>query len=124
MKTYFLKPTITPETLTPGSAADKPAVARPLPAHQPLPRPVIDPAKAMLKLGLDVHLEFIMVVAQRDHASPKAPRKFSRQELVAQVKAWAAEGLQVFCVQESCGFGFVLHRELVAAGATLIGAAA
>jgi transposase len=33
------------------------------------------------------------------------------------VKKWVAEGFQVFCVQESCGFGFVLHRELVAAGA-------
>ena len=117
MKTYFLKPTITAQTLTPGSASDKPAVARSLPTPQPLPRPVIDPAKPMLKLGLDVHLEFIMVVAQRDHTSPKAPRKFSRQELVEQVKRWTAEGLQVFCVQESCGFGFVLHRELVAVGA-------
>ena len=117
MKEYILKPTMTPQTLTPGSASDKPAVARPRPAHQPLPRPVIDPAKPMLKLGLDVHLEFIMVVAQRDHASPKAPRKLSRQELVEQVKRWTIEGLQVFCVQESCGFGFVLHRELVAAGA-------
>jgi hypothetical protein len=32
----------------------------------------------MLKLGLDVHLEFIMAVAQKDHANPYAPRKFSR----------------------------------------------
>ena len=36
------------------------------------------PAKPMLKLGLDVHLEFIMAVAQKDHANPYAPRKFSR----------------------------------------------
>ena len=43
--------------------------------------------------------------------------RFTREQLVAQVKKWIAEGLQVFCVQESCGFGFVLHRELVAAGA-------
>jgi hypothetical protein len=28
-----------------------------------------------------------------------------------------AEGLIVYVVQESCGFGFVLHRQLVAAGA-------
>ncbi|MDB6108898.1 MAG: transposase, family [Pedosphaera sp.] len=117
MKTYFLKPIMTPQTLTPTPTPGKPVVARPLPPHQPLPRPVIDPNKPMLKLGLDVHLEFIMAVAQPDHASPKAPRKFSRQELVEQVKRWTAEGLQVFCVQESCGFGFVLHRELVAAGA-------
>jgi transposase len=71
----------------------------------------------MLKLGLDVHLEFIMVVAQRGHGSAQAPRKFRRDQLVEQVRQWTHEGLQVFCVQESCGFGFVLHRELVAAGA-------
>ncbi len=71
----------------------------------------------MLKLGLDVHLEFIMAVAQKDHANPHAPRKFTRAQLVAQVRKWVAEGFQVFCVQESCGFGFVLHRQLVAAGA-------
>lgn len=116
-KTYVLKPTITLQTLSPDANSSKPAVTRPLRAHQPLPRPVIDPAKPLLKLGLDVHLEFIMVVVQRDHASAKAPRQFARHELVDQVQRWTAEGLQVFCVQESCGFGFVLHRELVAAGA-------
>jgi transposase len=88
-----------------------------LPPRQSLPRAVFDPSKPILKLGLDVHLEFIMAVAQKDHASPHAPRKFTREELVAQVRRWTAEGFQVFCVQESCGFGFVLHRELTAAGA-------
>ena len=117
MKTYILKPTLTPATLTRTPALDKPAVPRPRPARQPLPSATFDPTKPSLKLGLDVHLEFTMAVAQKDHASPQAPRKFSRQELVAQVRQWVAEGFQVFCVQESCGFGFVLHRELVAAGA-------
>ena len=93
------------------------ALPRPLPARQPLPTATFDPAQPSLKLGLDVHLEFTMAVVQKDHASPQAPRKFSRAELVVQVRKWVAEGLQVFCVQESCGFGFVLHRELVAAGA-------
>ena len=88
-----------------------------LPPRQPLPRAVIDPAKPMLKLGLDVHLEFIMAVAQKDHANPQAPRKFTNDQLVEQVKRWTAEGLQIFCVAESCGFGFVLHRRLVEAGA-------
>ncbi len=90
---------------------------RPLPPRQPLPTATFDPNKPALKLGLDVHLEFIMAVAQKDHASAQAPRKFSRAQLVEQVRKWGAEGLQVFCVQESCGFGFVLHRELVAARA-------
>src|SRR6185436_11186484 len=88
-----------------------------LPPRQPLPRAVIDPAKPMLKLGLDVHLEFSMAVVQIDHAALKAPRKFLHGDLVMQVQKWVAEGYQVFCVQESCGFGFTLHRELVAAGA-------
>ncbi len=117
MKTYILKPTMTRPTLNLSPTHDKPAVVRSVPPRQPLPTAVIDPTQPLLKLGLDVHLEFIMAVAQHDHSHSKAPRKFTRAELVAQVKQWVAEGLQVFCVQESCGFGFVLHRELVAAGA-------
>jgi transposase len=116
MKTYILKPIMTPPTLSLSTSFDKPATVKIIPPRQPLPTAVIDPAKPMLKLGLDVHLEFIMAVAQKDHANPHAPRKFTREQLVAQAKKWVAEGFQVFCVQESCGFGFVLHRELVAAG--------
>src|SRR6266540_3095629 len=51
------------------------------------------------------------------HLAPQAPRKFTPDQLVEQVKRWTAEGLAVYCVQESCGFGFVLHRDLVRAGA-------
>ena len=117
MKTYILKPIMTPPTLCLAPDYDKPAVVKIIPPRQPLPTAVIDPGKPMLKLGLDVHLEFIMAVAQKDHGNPHAPRKLTRDQLLAQVRKWVAEGLQVFCVQESCGFGFVLHRELVAAGA-------
>ena len=146
MKTYLLKPVVLDTTVAANPFPGKPAdpatdtlVAAivppptppapdagaatqirkfiPLPPRQPLPQGVVDPARPLLKLGLDVHLEFIMAVGQRDHANPLAPRKFTRTELIAQVQRWIAEGLQVFCVQESCGFGFVLHRELVAAGA-------
>jgi transposase len=92
-------------------------MARPVPPRQPLPTATLDSNKPRIALGLDVHLEFIMAVAQKDHASALAPRKFSRAELVAHVRKLVSEGVQVFCVQESCGFGFVLHRELVAAGA-------
>jgi transposase len=117
MQEYILKPIMTPPTLRLTPDYDKPAVVKFIPPRQPLPNAVIDPGKPMLKLGLDVHLEFIMAVAQKDHANPHAPRKFTRNQLLAQVRKWIAEGFQVFCVQESCGFGFVLHRELVAAGA-------
>jgi len=117
MQEYILKPIMTAPTLRLTPNYDKPAVVKIIPPRQPLPTAVIDPGKPMLKLGLDVHLEFIMAVAQKDHAHPHAPRKFTRDQLLAQVRKWIAEGFQIFCVQESCGFGFVLHRELVAAGA-------
>ena len=93
------------------------AITRTLPARQPLPTPVLYPDKPSLKLGLDVHLEFIMAVVQRDHAAPQAPRKFTPEQLILQVQKWVAEGLVVYAVAESCGFGFVLQRRLVAAGA-------
>src|SRR6185369_2177834 len=54
---------------------------------------------------------------QKGHAMAQAPRKFTNDQLVEQVQRWSAEGFQIFCVQESCGFGFVLHRRLVEAGA-------
>jgi|SRR5262245_12506041 len=101
----------------PTALADAAAAPVSLPPRQPLPRAVLDPTRPLLKLGLDVHLEFIMAVAQKDHAQPQAPRKFTNDQLVAQMQRWLAEGFQVFCVAESCGFGFVLHRRLVAAGA-------
>ena len=110
---YVLKP-FPP---APASAPQPAPTVRPAPPRQPLPTAVLDPARPLLKLGLDVHLEFIMAVVQHDHANPKAPRKFTNDELVKQVAQWVAEGQQVLCVQESCGFGFVLHRRLVAAGA-------
>jgi transposase len=114
MKTYILKPNMTQRTVIRQPAPHKSAT---LPPRQPLPTAKIDPIKVTLKLGLDVHLELIMVVAQRGHTSPQSPRKFTPQQLVEQVKRWTTEGLQVFCVQEACGFGFSLHRQLVAAGA-------
>src|SRR5213596_3033101 len=138
-KTYILKPTMTFKTLPNAPASHKPSErsvdeivitimpvkARAVPANkprfvpapQPLPCAKLVPDRPALKLGLDVHLEFIMVVAQRGHLSPQAPRQFTRPQLVEQVKRWVAEGLAVYCVQESCGLGFVLHRELVDAGA-------
>lgn len=117
MKTYVLKLNLTRRTVTPAARADKPAVGRPVPARPPLPAPVLDPTHPLIKLGLDVHLAFIMAVLQHGHAQPQAPRKFTTAELVAFVQEQVAAGCQVFCVQESCGFGFTLHRQLVAAGA-------
>jgi hypothetical protein len=90
MKEYILTPIMTRATLNPNARGDKSAVARPAPPRQPLPTPVIDPNRPMLKLGLDVHLEFTMAVVQKDHAHPRSPRKSSREQLVAQVRQWVS----------------------------------
>src|ERR1041384_3655121 len=86
MKEYILKPIMTPTTVNLALTADKPAVARTRPPRQPLPTAVLEPAKPRLALGLDVHLEFIMAVAQKDHAPLQSPRKFAREQLVAFVR--------------------------------------
>jgi hypothetical protein len=74
MKTYLLRPFMTPATQSSSPAVGKPAV----PPKQPLLSPVVDPTRPRLCLGLDVHLESIMAVAQRDHAGPQAPKKFAQ----------------------------------------------
>jgi hypothetical protein len=86
MKEYILKPIMTPTTVNRSATADKPAVARTRPPRQPLPAAVLEPGKPRLALGLDVHLEFIMAVAQKDHAPLQSPRKFTREQLVAFVR--------------------------------------
>src|SRR5262245_54865999 len=112
-----IAPATTPAPNALARAAAGTPNASTLPARQPLPTPVLYPDKPSLKLGLDVHLHVIMAVAQRDHASLQAPRKFTPEQLVLQVHKWVAEGRVVYTVAESCGFGFGLHRRLVEAGA-------
>ena len=71
----------------------------------------------MIKLGLDVHIASIVAVMQEGTLPPKPARRLSREQLLALVRQQVERGAAVHCVQESCGFGFVLHRELVDAGA-------
>ena len=70
-----------------------------------------------LRLGLDVHIASIVVVAQEGALPPMPARRMTRAQLLQFVGAKVADGVRVTCVQESCGFGFVLHRELETHGA-------
>ena len=49
-------------------------------------------SRPMLKMGLDVHLQWIVAVAQEGHQNPKSPRKFTRQELVEHVRKQVQAG--------------------------------
>ncbi|MGP8199146.1 MAG: IS110 family transposase [Limisphaerales bacterium] len=73
--------------------------------------------KSILKLGLDVDLKQITVTVQSDHQHPKPAQSFSVPRLVAWVGEKVQAGHAVHTVYESCGFGYTLHYQLVAAGA-------
>lgn len=75
------------------------------------------PVKPVLKLGLDVDLKQITATLQADHQTPKPAQRFTPVTLAAWVKEKVQAGHTVWTVYESCGFGYTLHYQLVAAGA-------
>src|SRR5947209_9077236 len=70
--------------------------------------------KADIKLGIDVHQDFYVVVEQVEGSNPKPPQRFQKQAFLH----WAAKlkqgGTEVHAVYEACGFGFTLQRNLSA----------
>ena len=75
-------------------------------------------SKADIKLGIDVHQDFYVVVEQVGGSNPKPPQRFGKQAFLH----WAARlkeknaGAEVHAVYEACGFGFSLQRQLAALG--------
>src|SRR5205809_7359699 len=66
-----------------------------------------------IKLGIDVHQDFYVVVEQVDGTNPKPPQRFPKRAFLR----WAARlkentGAEVHAVYEACGFGFSLQRQL------------
>jgi transposase len=71
--------------------------------------------KACIKLGIDVHQDFYVVVMQQDWSNPKPPQRFQKEAFlywVARLKE--KSGAQIYAVYEACGFGFSLQRRLSA----------
>jgi transposase len=69
-----------------------------------------------IKLGIDVHESYCVVVKQVGGANPLPPQRFTHEQL----RQWAAEltrsRAKVYAVYEACGFGFGLQRQLSALG--------
>jgi transposase len=71
--------------------------------------------KAVIKLGIDVHQDFYVVVMQEGGSNPKPPQRFAKEAFLY----WAAKlkeksGAQIYALYEACGFGFALQRQLSA----------
>jgi transposase len=67
-----------------------------------------------IKLGIDMHQDFCVVVLQEDGASPKPPQRFQKQAFLRWAAKLARSGAEVHAVYEACGFGFALQRQLSA----------
>jgi transposase len=69
-----------------------------------------------IKLGIDVHQEFYVVVKQEGGSNPKPPQRFAKEAFLHWAAKLKSQGRQVHAVYEACGFGFGLQRQLSALG--------
>jgi len=86
------------------------------PSHEGT-RSEFNPGKTVIKLGIDVHQEFYVVVCQEGGGNPKPAQRFRKEAFLC----WAARlkqksGAEMHAVYEACGFGFGLQRQLAALG--------
>jgi|SRR5205823_1201171 len=73
-------------------------------------------SKAVIKLGIDVHQDFYVVVMQEGGTNPKPAQCFQKESFLHWVAKLKQEGAEVHAVYEACGFGFGLQRQLTALG--------
>src|SRR5439155_21462329 len=69
-----------------------------------------------IKLGIDVHQDFYVVVEQVDGNNPKPPHRFGKEAFLHWAAKLARSGAEVHAVYEACGFGFGLQRNFRALG--------
>jgi transposase len=70
-----------------------------------------------IKLGIDLHQEFLVVALQEGGATPKPAQRFTRGQFLS----FAAKLRQqsqgaIYALYEACGFGYSLQRQLRALG--------
>src|SRR5437868_12465488 len=69
-----------------------------------------------IKLGIDVHQDFYVVVEQVGGSNAKPPQRFQKAAFLRWVAKLKSQGSEVHAVYEACGFGFGLQRNLTALG--------
>jgi len=72
--------------------------------------------RCAIKLGIDVHQDFYVVVEQVGGTNPKPPQRFHKQAFLEWAARLKQSGAEVHAVYEACGFGFMLQRQLSALG--------
>jgi len=69
-----------------------------------------------IKLGIDVHQDYYVVVKQEGGANPKPAQRFRKEAFVHWAAKLKSQGGEISAVYEACGFGFGLQRQLCALG--------
>src|SRR5437762_1576261 len=70
-----------------------------------------------IKLGIDLHQDYYVVVKQEGGTNPKPAQRFRKEAFVQWVaKLKSQGGGEIHAVYEACGFGFGLQRQLSALG--------
>jgi transposase len=79
-------------------------------------RPEFNPGKGAIKLGIDVHQHFYVVVMQVGGSNPKPAQRWQKEAFLHWAAKLQSQGGQVHAVYEACGFGFGLQRKLTGLG--------
>jgi transposase len=73
-------------------------------------------SRAVIKLGIDVHQDFYVVVMQEGGTNPKPAQRFAKGAFLHWAAKLQSQGGEIHAVYEACGFGFGLQRALTALG--------
>ncbi len=72
--------------------------------------------RCAIKLGIDVHQDFYVVVEQVDGTNPKPAQRFHKQAFLQWAAKLKQSGAEVHAVYEACGFGFALAAAIKCIG--------
>src|SRR5438132_13855647 len=73
-------------------------------------------SRAWIKLGIDVHQDYYVVVKQEGGTNPKPAQRFRKETFLHWAAKLRNQGGEIHAVYEACGFGFGLQRQLSALG--------
>ena len=76
------------------------------------------PRQPLLKVAIDAHLAWHVIALQEEGSSPKPPQRFKPADFLKWIEQKITAGWKVVTCYEAGPFGYVLHRQLTALGAT------
>src|SRR5947208_11599337 len=73
-----------------------------------------------IKLGIDVHQDYYVVVKQEGGTNPKPAQRFRKEAFLQWTAKLKSQGGEIYAVYEACGFGFTSAAATYHAGDPLL----